>query len=379
MRPGALTSRSKILLLAFAFVAVLAVVFWSGRSPSKTNSTKVNSSLGKQTNSLAQPSAMHAGDRLRSHIDELLRTEDPAQVRSGLLALQQKLSSLRPDLASSIVRSFLDSGADVPTQLGFKIGPEGQLKEAPSLRVFLLDYFIQVDPLAAAAYAERILSSSSSADEWAISLKAYALGHPKAEADSFLKTKVREMLANEVWANDASAGFLEAFDVIVYTRATEFSSSLADLLRQKESRALAHAAYLTLDRLIQGNPIEVLGQLQARPELLEGREYTRADYFARADLGDAQQRQLLENYLLASDRSEAELRKFANIYPNANYLISNNLLTPTTPVSGAALSERRRNALKVVREWSGDPKFAKIKAHVQVIKANLESIVEARP
>lgn len=75
-------------------------------------------------------------------------------------------------------------------------------------------------------------------------------------------------------------------------------------------------------------PRAALVLLAAHPELMEGREKTRANFFARADLRDPQQKALLESYLLDPRRSAQELQTFAGIFPNANYMISNNLLTP---------------------------------------------------
>ena len=43
---------------------------------------------------------------------------------------------------------------------------------------------------------------------------------------------------------------------------------------------------------------------------------------------DPQQRQILESYILDSRIGPAELAQFAGLYPNANYMISQNLLTP---------------------------------------------------
>src|SRR5262249_19305615 len=148
------------------------------------------------------------------------------------------------------IRQFLDSGADAPTRQGFKIGAKGMLTEAPTLRVFLLDYLAQLDPGAAAAYAQTILQTKSSADEWAVALRNYALANPTPEAKRFLQEKARDMMLYEPWQKDPSVGYLEAFDVAVYAGGPDFAPTLADLVRQKENRAVAHAAYLALDRMV---------------------------------------------------------------------------------------------------------------------------------
>jgi hypothetical protein len=292
--------------------------------------------------------------------------------------LRSQLGSLGVNSASLAVRKYLDSVADASTHFEFKLSPEGRLKEAPSLRLFLLDYLIQIDPQAAAAYAEKIFRLSNSPDEWAISLRAYALANRSPEATAILQEKVREMLRNDHWREHPSAGFLEAFDVIVYTRDQELTADLAKWARQTDSRALSHAAYLTLDRLIQDEPVAMLNQLQSQPDLLKGREVMRADFFARADVRDAQQRQILENYLLDARRSEAEWQAFAAIYPNGNYMVSHNLLTQTRTPAGDEIAARDREALKATQEWLSDPKFASHNAGLQKIKDRLEQFVGAK-
>ena len=102
------------------------------------------------------------------------------------------------------------------------------------------------------------------------------------------------------------------------------------MVQSQTDPAISHAAFLALDRLVINNPTAVLQSLEAQPDLLTGWESTRADYFARADVSDPQQRQVLQNYLLNPAISAAELQTFAGIFPNANFMISPNLLTTAT-------------------------------------------------
>ena len=46
--------------------------------------------------------------------------------------------------------------------------------------------------------------------------------------------------------------------------------------------------------MVINDPAALLAALEADPGLMQGRENTRADYFARANVQDAQQRQILE-------------------------------------------------------------------------------------
>jgi hypothetical protein len=381
-RFGLKSSVARWVILVFVLICLLALHHrWrQSRGPlpftqptAPTDESQTNPNERSATRSLRDQKPL---DQLTCKADELRAINRPEDGRQMLATLRRYLSSMPPEDAAAAIRNWLDTGQDAPTQLEFKVGRDGNLKETPSLRVFLLDYLTQIDPAAASSCAEKILGTMVSPDEWAISLRAYALANPSPDARIFLHQKVSEMIGNEAWRNNPSVGFLEAFDVIVYTRDRDLTPDLAQFVQQKENRALAHAAYLALDRLIQAEPAEVLGQLQSRPELMDGREGTRADLFARADVRDPKQKAVLENYLLDPGRSPTELQKFAVTYPNANYMVSYNLLTRTATPTGAELSARDREALRVVHEWLGDPRFARLGPELQAMKSRLEQFVK---
>lgn len=299
------------------------------------------------------------------------KTADAAQ--QLLDEIRRWLRSLPPAEALAAIRRFLDSGEDVAVPLDFTLQADGSLKAAPTLRVWLLNCLTLVAPSAAAEYAQQLLASSNSPDEWAAGLRAYGIGRP--EDSAYLKAKAGELLARADWRAQPSSGYLEAFDVLVHTRATEFAPQLATLVKDKENRAIGHAAFLTLDRLVQQDPVKVLKQLQAEPELMSGREQTRANYFARADVRDFAQRALLETYLLDPRRTPAELDTFAGIYPNANYMVSNNLLTRTATPAHGNLAEHDREALRVVEGWLADERFAAQRPRIEAMRSRLQQFV----
>jgi hypothetical protein len=105
---------------------------------------------------------------------------------------------------------------------------------------------------------------------------------------------------------------------------------------------------------------------------MQGREQTRANYFARADVRDPQQRQVLESYLLDPRTSAQELQQFAGLFPNANFMVSQNLLTPTPTPDHAALTSRDAASLQLVQAWLVDPRFAKLQPQLQRAKQRLE-------
>jgi hypothetical protein len=306
----------------------------------------------------------------------LVITKDAAASRQRLAELSQWLATLSPKDAAAAIRQFLDSKADAPTGQGFKIGANGALSSAPTLRVFLLDQLGRLDPAAAADYAKVILASKDSPDEWAVALRNLAWGDTSDDGRALLEQKTSEMLQYEPWQQNPSAGFLEAFDVAVYLGGASLIPTLTDLVQQQDNPAVAHASYLALDRLVINNPTATLAALLADPDLMQGREATRANYFARADVGNPQQRQILENYLLNPQIGPAEIDTFAGIFPNANYMISPNLLTQTQTPNHDALVSRDAASLNVVQQWLADPRFVPLRPSLEKTEVRLAGYVQ---
>ncbi|HKQ39103.1 MAG TPA: hypothetical protein VJ063_13585, partial [Verrucomicrobiae bacterium] len=157
---------------------------------------------------------------------------------------------------------------------------------------------------------------------------------------------------------------------------TELVPVLTDLLKKKDNQAVAHAAYLALDRLVLKEPAAMLTELQNSPDLMRGREITRANYFARANLSDAQQRTVVETYLLDPARLPSEINTFAKLYPNRNLMVSYNLLTTASRPDPSPQMSRDRFALRVLDDWMDDPRFTKLKPQLENMKARLDSFVK---
>ena len=206
-----------------------------------------------------------------------------------------------------------------------------------------------------------------------MALRTLATGDTSADGRALLQQKAGELLQYGPWQQNPSTGYLEAFDVAVYLGGTSLVPALTGLVRLQDNPAVAHAAYLALDRLAINEPAALLGALEADPSLMQGREQTRADYFARADVRDPQQRQVLESYLLDPQRSAAELAQFVGVFPNGNYMISQNLLTPTPTPDHAALVSRDAASLQAVQAWLADPRFANLQGQLQRVQQRLEN------
>lgn len=292
-------------------------------------------------------------------------------------SLGARLRAMPSEDAARVISDFLAGRRDAPTRLPFTIGNGGNLTTAPTFRVWLMDQLGRVSAEAAASYATQILTKRESADEWAVALRDYARLRTSSGDQAFLRGKLRELLLDPRWQAERSNGWLEAFDLAVHTRATELTPELTALSRclAPEDKTMMRAACVTLDRMTLADPIVMLGRFLSEPELLKGRELARANYFARADVRDAPQRLIVEQYFLDPDRSAEELAKFAGLFPNANLVISRNLLTSTVTPTQEEWLARDSAALQVVSSWMTDSRFARVRPQVEAIHARLSEFV----
>lgn len=361
----------RISLFALGAAGLLALAWWLTDHPDKSAS-------GQPTGGDARTprhAASGATDLLASAVERLRENPDRAATLQTLKDLQAALKSMPRDEALAWIRAFLESGQDQPTGLSFEIAAGGNLTTWPSLRTFMLDALPAIDPAAAAALSREILTKPTTADEWALALRNVGRAETSAEATALLIEKTAALITNPEWQTNPSVGYLNAFDVLVHTNATASTPLLSSLIQQKDRKDLAHAGFLTLDRLVQRNPAEVLPQLAADTALLASRPEMTAQQFARADLRDPAQQQLVRNYLLDPARTATELRSFTGVYPNNNRFISNNLLTTESQQSGADLAEHDRQVLAIIKSWSADPAFQPIAEHLRAMTARLTGFV----
>ena len=93
-------------------------------------------------------------------------------------------------------------------------------------------------------------------------------------------------------------------------------------------------------------------------------------------LRDPQQLQVLENYLLNPQISPAEIETFAGVFPNANYMISPNLLTQSQTTDHDSLVNRDAKSFSVVQSWLADPRFANLTPALQKTTTRLQEFVQ---
>ncbi|MGL4401079.1 MAG: hypothetical protein ACRCXD_14510 [Luteolibacter sp.] len=322
--------------------------------------------------------ALPSSDVLSATFDALRERPGPDSAGRSLLELKEKLRAMPAGQATTLIRGFLGSGRDFPTGLAFDIAEDGSLTTWPTFRCFLLDVLPVIDGSAAAAVGREILAMQTSADEWALALRNVARGGSLAENVDFLQSKTEELIANPAWQAKPSIGYLNSFDVIVHVEAVGSAPLLSELVRRKDRQDLAHAGFITLDRLVLRKPVETLTLLANDRELIEVRPEAVAQQFARADVRETEQREILKAWLLDPGRTPVELDSFANIYPNSNRFVSNNLLSKDVPPSGVDLAQHDQAALQVFSAWKSDATFEPVRGYLEKSISRLEGFVHGR-
>jgi len=298
---------------------------------------------------------------------------------SELETLTTEIRAMSRADAVAQISAILASGRDFETGSEFTLDADGNLTAAPTLRTRLLDDLATIDPAAAADISRDILATPTTADEWAIALRNLGRVEDSDESREFLRRKTEELIRNPAWQAAPSIGYLNAFDVLVHTEAVESTPLLSDLVQNNDRRDLAHAAFLTLDRLVQRQPVEMLGQLAADTALQQSRPEMTAQQFARADLRDPAQREIVQHWLLAPARTPTELNAFAGVFPNHNQFVSNNLLTRPPATSGSDLAAHDREVLGILASWAENPAFQPVAEPLAAMIRRLIQFTGATP
>jgi hypothetical protein len=174
---------------------------------------------------------------------------------------------------------------------------------------------------------------------------------------ALLASKVREMLTYEPWRQQPSAGFLEAFDLVVFTRDIAMVPELREMVTGEDD-ALKRAAAATMDRLSEMAPLDVMTYLNGHPGEFADRPFLRADYYSKADLSNAQQRQAVENYLSRTDVSVAEKSKLLAMFASPGTFVDDTLVTGRPAAEDAP--QKTAGLRTTVGEWLKSNRFPEL-------------------
>lgn len=297
---------------------------------------------------------------------------DAAEV---LAALRATLLASDAKAASAAICAYLASGRDVPTGMPFAVGPDGAMASVTSMRAFLLDLLMTVDPQAALAEAEVVFEAKASADEYAICLRNVGKIDASVSGRAYVAQRARELLTSSLAASP-SAGFAESFDAIVYGANAQDMVLLAGYTAKDKGLGLNLPAFMAMDRMVIDNPVETMQVLLDNSSMLDERPLTRAGFFARADLSDEKQLAEVTEYVHSLNPSSEEAQYFFSLLPNVNFTLTNGLLTTKFSVDANYVSSRFEAALETVNVWLTDARFAKYMTELESARDRLEDQFE---
>jgi hypothetical protein len=298
-----------------------------------------------------------------------------ARLRAGGLvpgeldAFRRAVLAAPPEQAIAAIVQFLASGQDAVTGETFALG-EGGLAGAPTYRVLLLDLLGRIcrktGTIEAASVARTILQTKTSADEWAVALRN--IGWITPQERTFLTEKTRELIRYAPWREQPSAGYREAFDLIVHAGDVTLIPDLSEMLKA-EDESLQSSAAVALDRLAESSPLLAMTFLNENRDELAEKPFLRADYFSKADLSQPAQRLAVETYLGRPDVEVREKAKMLAVLASPGSFASETLITQPPPDEFPP--QRIAGLRKSVDDWLTTNRFPALIPPLQQLQARI--------
>jgi hypothetical protein len=375
---------SLVVVLALAAIALglRGIVGESGKNEptqSKESETISESSganhesvLKKETSSM-DIDAEAAIISFRSFLISLDEFSDGTQTLDQIIGFMGSLRA-HPN-RSAVIKAIvvdIENNSDVSTYLNFQLDRAGDVVSWPSFKGVLLDLLIEFDPVEAARLSEVSLFSRESSDLVPFAFLAFsAAGWEQKEFENM----VEATLTYEPWLREAGPAYLNGFDAIVHLEMLGFVDRLAYYTSGVYSKGVQHAAYLTLKRMAQNNPTEVLSSLTSSGATREMAPHYRAEFHSLLDPGDPNQIPMIQQYLSSPEMTENELRRFVAYFPNLDRVWTRNLLSENViPDSNAKIS-RLATAHNLLPTLSQTAAFARQPEEFTKLSAKLDELI----
>lgn len=364
--------------LLLAVIGTTSALWFSGARGRGAAASGAEKTISKQVAPVAAASS-GLKDALMALPGRIAATTT-AEASAALLAeMAAKLRAVPKADAVALLLALLEGRGDAATKLGFEIAMGGDLRTAPTVRVWALDQLGQLDAAAAAAYSKAIYARQDSADEWALALRNDWRHAAQTGQFDGVRSRALELMAYEPWAANPSMGFLEALDFSVATLAWEAVPRLGAWLDASQSEVLRRGAWMALERMSAEMPEDFIPALARRPEWLAAQPLVRAGLVARADLGTERQRTAVEHYLQRPDLSTEEARSFFELIPNANAIVANTLATQARVPTLTRTAQMDATTLQTMRAWQGREEFARWRTEIAAAEARLaENVASAK-
>lgn len=287
------------------------------------------------------------------------------------------LAALPAAERATVYETFLAGGADGPTGEGFRVGPGGSLREAPTWRVAALDGLGAADPARAAAVARAILENSSSPDEWAVALRNYGRTLAEPGTDDFFNDRIDALLGNHAWRAEPTGGFLEAFDAAVYSGHPRWAGALLEIHREAANPAVRRASAVGFEGLAAHQPLAV-SQALAEARGPDGAwDLLEVSALARLDPRVEAEREALWNGISSLPMEGEATDYFFTLFPNANLFVGDFLLTRAPQKSLREQAALDAAALSAVRAWQSEVADPNLRGRLGALADYLAAHVEA--
>jgi hypothetical protein len=353
--------RQFLLIGTFLVLGVLLGFVWrNAKQPAKRAAAAPPAAESSATASAANAALLKNDPTPAGVLERFFARIQGADLKPGDLDAFRRaiLEAPRGEAIRALV-AFLATGRDATTGEAFSVGDHGELAGAPTFRVLLLDLLGRLCRDAKSSEAltvsRGLLDHKTSADEWAIALRNVGWAAPQDTA--FLTAKARELLHYQPWRQQPTAGYREAFDVIVFARAVPLIPDLTEVL-VGDDQSLQTSAAVALDRLAELAPLDAMTFLNQNRAELAQKPFLRADYFSKADFSQASQRAAVETYLSRPDVQVTEKAKMLAVLASPGSFASDSLLTQPPPDE---FPPQRVEALRrTVGEWLVNSRFPEL-------------------
>jgi hypothetical protein len=290
--------------------------------------------------------------------------------------------------AAATIADFLRSGMDAETGAPFTIGRNGWLEEADSLRAYMLDKVLLMDPEKALELSREVLAKHQDQNECAIALRNLAMQDGEKVTQQEIDSAFTAMMGDVQWRRAPDSGFYEAFDVAVGKPSAATVDAVLGQMRNLDGVETAirgglwNATRLSLDRVMHMNPELILKRLVAQPEsFLSDAPDMRPLVLSRINVTTEVGRQALGTYLNSVIHADGELEDFLERYPNGNFFTGNRLVSSSSEMSELCSEHKiyrtARRSYEVVEAMGASGEISR--EHADKLLKNLSKCFSSNP
>ena len=259
------------------------------------------------------------------------------------------------------------------------------MEEANSLRVYMLDKVLLIDPDKALVLSREVPAKHQNQNECAIALRNLAKQDGGAKVtQQEIDSAFTAMMGDAQWRKAPDSGFYNAFDVAVGKPSTATVNAVLEQMHNLDGvdpairDRLWNATSLSLDRVMQTSPELVLKRLVAQPEsFLSDSPGMRPEVLSRINVTTEVGRLALGTYLNSVIHADGELEEFLARYPNGNYFTGNRLVSQSELNTEHNIYRTYRKSYEVVEAMGASGEISR--EHADKLLKSLSEYFPSKP